>query len=127
MEFAGITQVEKERLERAARMYTNATGEDVTSVVSAIPVQPDAAETVEAKAAKAEQELQWSAEAQRNLDSAHQQERRLARERDAGFPSAVQEGNPGPGQPAMATTRAKAAGMRRTGEEPRSARRSAHT
>lgn len=121
-EFAGISQEDKQRLERAARMYTNATGEDVTAVVSAIPVQPDEADSAEAKAAKAEEELKWSAEAQSSLDKAHQHERRLARERDAGFPAAVQEGNPGPGQPAMATTRAKAAGRTRKGEEPSIAR-----
>jgi hypothetical protein len=123
MEFAGIKPEEKAQLERAARMYTNATGEDVTAVVSGIPVQPDAHEAAEAKAAHAEEELKWSAEAQTKLDKARQEERRMKRASDAGFPgSEVQEGNPGPGQPAMATERAKAQGRNRKGEEPSIAR-----
>lgn len=111
MEFAGISQEDKQRLERAARMYTNATGEDVTSVVSAIPVQPDEANSAEAKAAKAEEELKWSAEAQSSLDKAHQQERRLAIQQAAGFPAATAAP---PSQPVLTPNHPKATAGRQT-------------
>jgi hypothetical protein len=118
-EFAGIKQEDKQKLERAARMYSNATGEDVTGVVGSIPVyNPE--EDQKAKAKAAEEQLTRQAETQSALEKSQQEARRLrARTNEQGE---VQPENPGPGQPAMVTERAKAQGADRKGEEPATAK-----
>lgn len=118
-EFSGIKQEDHQKLERAARMYSNATGEDVTGIVGQIPTaKPE--EDAKAKAEREQRRTEQTAAANREVEEADRRARQLRNQRDTGE---VQDENPGPGQPAMVTERAKAAGISRKGEEPNMARR----
>lgn len=114
-EFKGLKKEEHERLKRAVTMYHNLTGETVD--ISGIPIE-NPEEDAKAKAKRAEKDLQEQADITRKSEEAQQRERQL-RARPVG--GDVQDENPGPGQPAMVTERAKAQGKRRKGQEPKSA------
>ena len=109
----GLKREDHQKLTRAARMYSNLTGEDVNGIVSSIPVRSEEDDAA-ARAKAAEEDAQRKAEMNRKVEEAQQQARRL----QSGQTGDVQPGNPGPGQPAMATERAKDAGHDRHGEEP---------
>jgi hypothetical protein len=133
--FSGIEQSEHEALQRAAKLYAG-TGEDVTGVVDKIPVkgesEEDKSKKAEAKNKLDEESLQSTAEAQAALEKAQQEARQIQARTDeqgnvwpepeGAEPKDVQPGNPGAGQPAMATEKAKAQGMGRQGEERKEAR-----
>lgn len=116
-EFAGLKKEDHEKLTEAATLYRNLLGKDLTGVVNSIPVADSAENEAAAKAKKAEADLKRSAEIQRAKEDADQQARQLdlQKQRESGD---IQPENPGPGQPAMVTERAKAAGVSRAGEEP---------
>ena len=110
-EFRGLKKEEHEKLTRAAAMYTNMTGEKID--VASIPVYSEE-EDAKAKQKQAENDLKRTAETTRKVEEARQEERRLKIQAEGG----VQDHNPGPGQPAMITERAKAQGKSRKGQEP---------
>ena len=114
-EYAGIKEEEQKRLGEAATMYRNMTGHDLSSVVSGIPVQKPE-EDAKAKQARAQKQLDSTAQAQRHLEDADRQARKLRRQAQGG--DDVQDNNPGPGQPAMVSDRAREQGVTRKGEEP---------
>ena len=124
--FSGIEQSEHEALRRAAKLYAG-TGEDVTGVVERIPVkgesEEDKSKKAEAKNKVDEESLQATAEAQAQLEKAQQEARKIQNRTDSAGnvwpeqnPDDVQPGNPGAGQPAMATEKAKAQGLGRQDE-----------
>lgn len=127
-EFEGLKKEDKDELVKATRLYAS-TGKDLSGVIDRIPVVPDDPKEKEAadkKRAeennkKAEESLQRQAEATRRREEADQESRRIAARTDA-LGNEIQDENPGPGQPAMVTERAKAAGVSRKGEEPKIAR-----
>lgn len=116
-EFAGLSKEDHEKLTRAATMYRNLTGEalDVTSIPVAEP-EKDAKE----RAKREEKAFTERAKATKSAEDAKQKLRQLEIAEQKGA-SGVQDENPGPGQPAMVTERAKAQGVSRKGEEPESA------
>lgn len=113
-----VTKEEHDKLQRAAEMYTRLTGESIGDIVGKIAVS-DADADKEAEAKAADDRYRAQAAAQSAYEVAEQAHRRARAAVDAG---GVQPGNPGPGMPAMATERAKAAGHDRHGEEPPTAK-----
>lgn len=115
-EYAGLKKEDHEKLTEAATLYRNLLGKDLTGVVSGIPVAEEG-DDAKAKAQKLEASAKRSAEVTAAKEKADQEARQLSiqRHKDAGD---IQPENPGPGQPAMVTERAKAAGVSRKGEEP---------
>lgn len=133
-DFQGLKKEDKDELDKAVKLYA-ATGKDLRSVVSSIPVAPtDPKEKeeadkkkAEAENEKAEKQLELQAAAQRAKEKADQAGRKIAAHTDdAGNLSmteeeqealkesgALQPGNPGGGQAAPATERAKAQGRGR--------------
>lgn len=72
--FKGLKKEEHEKLVRAAKMYSNMTGESLD--VSSIPVFSEE-EDEKAKNAQAQQELDRQAQVDRRLEEARQEERRI--------------------------------------------------
>lgn len=102
-----------ERLQRAAKMYSQLTGEAVD--LGGITVdKPE--EDAKAKAEKLQKQQAAESKVQKAKEDADQQLRKLKVAQQTG--DDIQDENPGPGQPAMVTERAKAAGVSRKGEEP---------
>lgn len=112
-EFKGLKKDEHAALTRAVTMYANLTGEKVN--ISGIPVASDE-DDPKKKAEQDAKELAASAKATAAAEDANRELRRLQVRQQGG--GGIQDENPGPGQPAMVTERAKAQGVSRKGEEP---------
>lgn len=74
-----LTKDQKEILTRAAKMYTNATGEDANSIVASLPVQDSDAEKKAAEKKRAEDHKR-QVELQRKVEETEQAQRRAANE-----------------------------------------------
>src|SRR5687767_7665059 len=111
-EFAGLKKEDHEKLSRAAKMYATLTGETID--VGAIPIaEPE--EDAKKKAERQERALANQAELTKKLEEAKQAERKLTISQQRGD---IQDENPGAGQPAMVTERAREQGVTRKGQEP---------
>lgn len=112
-EYKGLKKEDHEKLQRAVTTHKNITGESVD--ISGIPVYNEE-EDLKAKQAKATAEFERKSKVDNELEKAQQRARQI--ERDSHGGGDVQSENPGPGQPAMVTERAKEQGVSRAGEEP---------
>ncbi len=113
----GLKQADHDLLKRALSTHEHVTGERVTHLADSIPVLAD--EDPKAKAAKAQKDYEAQAKLNSRVEETAQAERR-ARAAATAPSDAQQPGNPGGGQEALATDRAKAAGEGREGEKPAS-------
>jgi len=115
MEQTGLKQADHDLLKRALKTHEHVTGEKASHLADSIPVVNE--EDPAAKAKEAQRLHDANAKLSARVEETQQAERRARAALDAG-PGSVQPGNPGGGQEAMASDRAKAAGFDRKGEEP---------
>lgn len=126
----GLKQADHDLLKRALKTHEHVTGEKVTHLADSIPVVTE--EDPKAKAKAAQKAYEDNAKLTSRVEQTQQAERqaRAAAAAPAGAaspaespstPSNVQPGNPGGGQEAMATDRAKEQGFDRKGDEPSTA------
>lgn len=124
----GLNQQDHDLLRRALKTHEHVTGERAShladSIAVASPVDP------KAKAEASKRAYDSQAKLQNRVEETEQAQRRARVESEGGgprpaespnTPANVQPGNPGGGQEAMATERAKAQGFDRKGQEPQSA------
>lgn len=112
----GINSEEHRNLQEAATMYRNITGKDISRVVSGVRASAAKRQASPEEQQRAQRELTAKANATKASEDADRRARQVRSAIERG--DDIQDENPGPGQPAMVTERAKRAGVSRKGEEP---------
>lgn len=133
----GLNKDDHALLKRALKTHEHVTGERATHLADSIPVASD--DDPEAKAKEAQRQHEATAKLAARVEETQQAERRARADQQAGTstagrpaespgtPANMQPGNPGGGQEALATERAKAAGLDGKGHEPATAAPSSGT
>jgi hypothetical protein len=113
---AKVSKENHEKIRRALTMYERTTGESVAGLIDAVEV--DSGEDLAAKREAHDKAYAAQAELNAKVEATEQAQRRAQAARDAGD---LQPGNPGAGQEALVTERAKALGIQPAGKEPATA------
>src|SRR4051812_27837564 len=107
-----ISQSDHDIVRRALTTYERTTGERAAHLIDQIEVADDAADA-QAKQDKAAADYKAQAELNRRVEETQQAERQARAGAASG--DALQPGNPGAGQEALVTERAKAQGIKAAG------------